>query len=147
MASAHCTTSVQIFRHQCKLLRRDLSSGTRCEYQHQCSQPDRCQRRLPVLERLFTEQCNWPAARSCVDSWRRIRCWEWEARPVDSDQCQWKYFRWRGDSIPGVFFPLDVMRRQLISRKLAAFGFLSSDEVFRNGVVNAGILDQVRRWP
>ena len=30
------------------------------------------------------------------------------------------------------------------SRKLAAFGFLSADEVFRNGVVNAGILDQVR---
>jgi len=25
---------------------------------------------------------------------------------------------------------------------LGAFGFLSSDEVFRNGVVNAGILDQ-----
>jgi hypothetical protein len=29
-------------------------------------------------------------------------------------------------------------------KQLAAFGFLSSDEVFRNGVVNAGILDQVR---
>jgi len=28
------------------------------------------------------------------------------------------------------------------SSKLGAFGFLSSDEVFRNGVVNAGILDQ-----
>jgi Carboxylesterase family len=26
--------------------------------------------------------------------------------------------------------------------KLGAFGFLSSDEVFRNGVINAGILDQ-----
>jgi carboxylesterase type B len=25
---------------------------------------------------------------------------------------------------------------------LGAFGFLSSDEVFRNGVVNAGLLDQ-----
>ncbi|KAK5206852.1 hypothetical protein LTR47_009715 [Exophiala xenobiotica] len=31
-----------------------------------------------------------------------------------------------------------------IQYRLAAFGFLSSDEVFRNGVVNAGILDQVR---
>ncbi|KAJ9494403.1 hypothetical protein H2202_010186 [Exophiala xenobiotica] len=29
-----------------------------------------------------------------------------------------------------------------IQYRLAAFGFLSSDEVFRNGVVNAGILDQ-----
>ncbi len=29
-------------------------------------------------------------------------------------------------------------------KQLAAFGFLASDEVFRNGVVNAGILDQVR---
>lgn len=28
------------------------------------------------------------------------------------------------------------------SAKLGAFGFLSSDEVFRNGVVNAGLLDQ-----
>jgi hypothetical protein len=26
--------------------------------------------------------------------------------------------------------------------KLGAFGFLSSDEVYRNGVVNAGLLDQ-----
>jgi hypothetical protein len=26
--------------------------------------------------------------------------------------------------------------------KLGAFGFLASDEVYRNGVVNAGILDQ-----
>ncbi|KAJ4516524.1 hypothetical protein HRR83_001858 [Exophiala dermatitidis] len=29
-----------------------------------------------------------------------------------------------------------------IQYRLAAFGFLSSDEVFRNGVVNAGLLDQ-----
>lgn len=29
-----------------------------------------------------------------------------------------------------------------IQYRLGAFGFLSSDEVFRNGVVNAGILDQ-----
>src|ERR1700743_16641 len=28
-------------------------------------------------------------------------------------------------------------------KQLAALGFLSSDEVFRNGVVNAGLLDQV----
>ena len=27
-------------------------------------------------------------------------------------------------------------------RQLGAFGFLSSDEVFRNGIVNAGLLDQ-----
>ena len=32
--------------------------------------------------------------------------------------------------------------RLLIKAQLGAFGFLSSDEVFREGVVNAGILDQ-----
>lgn len=29
-----------------------------------------------------------------------------------------------------------------IQYRLGAFGFLSSDEVFRNGAVNTGILDQ-----
>lgn len=29
-----------------------------------------------------------------------------------------------------------------IQYRLGAFGFLASDEVFRNGVVNAGLLDQ-----
>jgi carboxylesterase type B len=32
--------------------------------------------------------------------------------------------------------------RKLTNDQLGAFGFLSSDEVFRNGVVNAGLLDQ-----
>lgn len=78
-----------------------------------------------------------------MDSWRWLRARQRSAESVVHHQYQRRRLHWCRYPVSSQSSPLPLSPyRELISSQLGAFGFLSSDEVYRNGVANAGILDQ-----